>query len=308
MNIVVFGSGKVGKKILSYPLKKGSVIICVCDNDSKKWNTEICGYKILPPEKVLKQADCIVLAITSAQYEVYEQLLSKNIQENKIIRVTSSLKLDYFETPLDALFDIKKKTFAPFVKNKLQLLGKTGAESTKARARRVREGFFEKYCNGEGLDIGCGDDPVVSGCSGWDIIHGDAQYLNSIGNEEFDFVYSSHCLEHVDDVRCALRNWFRVVRKNGYLILYIPHRDLYEKKKTLPSRFNPDHKHMFLIGEKEHPDTLDIVEEIREGLSSDGGGYEVEYVKACAEGYVRHSDCEQSDGEYSIECVIKKKA
>ena len=141
MKIVVFGSGKVGKKILSYTLKKGNTIICVCDNDSNKWNTEICGYKILSPENALKDADFIILAITSAQFSVYEQLISMNIPDKKIIKVTSSLKLDYFESPLDEFFDIKKKPFMPFEKKMIPLLGKTGAESTKAHDRRVREGF-----------------------------------------------------------------------------------------------------------------------------------------------------------------------
>ena len=69
-------------------------------------------------------------------------------------------------------------------------------------------------------------------------MNGDAQNLKGIDDESLDFVYSSHCLEHMVDVRIALLNWFRVVRKGGYLILYIPHRDLYEKQDKLPSRFN----------------------------------------------------------------------
>lgn len=166
----------------------------------------------------------------------------------------------------------------------------------------MNEGFFEKYCKGEGLDIGCGDDPVVDGCCGWDLMNGDAQYLDGINNGEFDWVYSSHCLEHVDDVRCTLKNGFRILRSGGFLILYIPHRDLYGKRTSLPSRFNPHHKHMFLIGRREAPDTLDIVEEIRESLDN----YEVQYVKICDNGYIRHSDTDPSEGEYSVEVVIRK--
>ena len=73
------------------------------------------------------------------------------------------------------------------------------------------------------------------------------------------------------DVRRAIANWFRVVRRGGYLIIYGPERDLYEKRRTLPSRFNPHHQHMFLVGRKEAPDTLDICEEIRAALSTTGG-------------------------------------
>jgi len=37
-------------------------------------------------------------------------------------------------------------------------------ETTKARLRRLRERFFEKYIRPDlkGIDIGCGDDPVVA--------------------------------------------------------------------------------------------------------------------------------------------------
>lgn len=104
------------------------------------------------------------------------------------------------------------------------------------------------------------------------------------------------------DVRIALLNWFRVVRKGGYLILYIPHRDLYEKQDKLPSRFNPHHKHMFTLGGDINAYTLDIMEEISRSLQ----GYIVEYAKVCSEGNTVMKAEYPSDGEYSIEVVIKK--
>jgi hypothetical protein len=74
-------------------------------------------------------------------------------------------------------------------------------------------------------------------------------------------------------------------------------------KRRLPSRWNSDHKHMFLIGVSEAPDTLDIVEEIRESLID----YDIKYVKACDEGHTITNPCIQSDGEYQIEVVVQKK-
>ena len=301
MKIVVFGSGMVARKLLAYPVKKEHTILYVCDNDSTKWGSRLAGYEIKAPEEVIK-ADMVLLAVVSGWMDVMKQLQDYGIPEDKILHAVGWSKLDYFTDPLDNIFDIEKKPFVPFEKKPVKSLGHCGGETGKAHERRIREGFFEKYCIGQGLDIGCGNDPVVDGCCGWDLMHGDAQYLTGIADEEFDWVYSSHCLEHVDDVRIALKNWFRVVRRGGYLLLYIPHRDLYEKKLTLPSRFNPHHKHMFLIGKKDPPDTLDIVEEIRESLHD----YEIQYVRICDGGYIRHGDTEQSEGEYSIECVIRK--
>ncbi len=88
-------------------------------------------------------------------------------------------------------------------------------ETSKAKARRVREGFFEKYCRGKGLDIGHGGDPLTTTCQGWEWFHGDAQFLSGLKDEAFDFVYSSHVLEHMEDPAVALRNWWRVLKPGG---------------------------------------------------------------------------------------------
>lgn len=175
-------------------------------------------------------------------------------------------------------------------------------ETSKARSRRVREGFFKKYLTGKGLDIGFGGDLVVPNARGWDFEHGDAQYLVSLDDEQFDFVYSSHTLEHMPNPALALKNWYRVLRKGGFLILYIPHRELYEKKKTLPSRFNPAHTCFFLIDKDELPDTIGIILLIKNNLS----GFEIIYAKECSEGHTITDPLKHSDGEYSIEVVLMK--
>ncbi|NCQ17486.1 MAG: class I SAM-dependent methyltransferase [Ignavibacteria bacterium] len=177
------------------------------------------------------------------------------------------------------------------------------AETSKALARREREKFFEKFCMGRGLDIGFGGDLIVPNAQGFDFEHGDAQFLNNLLDGTYDFVYSSHTLEHLDDAALALKNWFRILKKDGYLILYIPHRDLYEKKQTLPSRFNDDHKHFFLLDRDEKPDTIGILPLIVRTLDN----YEIIYAKECSEGHTITDPLLHSDGEYSIEVVVKKK-
>lgn len=178
----------------------------------------------------------------------------------------------------------------------------TPGETTKARGRRVKDGFFDKYCQGKGLDIGYGGDLLTPICRGWDWEHGDAQYPHGMEDEKFDFVYSSHTLEHTVNPDIALRNWWRVLKPGGYLILYIPHRDLYEKRKTLPSRWNSDHKHFFLMDRDEQPDTIGIIPLIQRSLAN----HEILYAKECREGHTITDPEIHSDGEYSIEVVIKK--
>lgn len=239
--------------------------------------------------------------IIGANFGLRQQLLNSGVDYQKISMVYGEILNCH--CPLDEIFVIPKKPpEVPFKKMPAEIYQHYEGETTKSHNRRIREGFFEKYCNGEGFDIGYGGDIITPDCSGWDMRNGDAQYLSGIEDESFDFVYSSHCLEHMYDVRIALKNWFRVVRRGGYLLLAIPHRDLYEKKTRLPSFWNGDHKHMFLIGRAEPPDTLDIVEEIRTSLTN----YDIKYIKACDEGHTITNPFKHSDGEYQIEIVIQK--
>jgi len=175
-------------------------------------------------------------------------------------------------------------------------------ETTKARDRRIREGFFDLYCKGKGLDIGFGGDLITENAEGFDFEHGDAQNLEKLKDNTFDFVYSSHTIEHLPNPSEALKNWFRVLKSGGCLIVYLPHRDLYEKKNTLPSRFNPTHLHFFLPDMDEKPDTLGVLPLINKSISN----YELIYIKVCDEGFSIKDPLSHSDGEYSIEVVLRK--
>lgn len=70
--------------------------------------------------------------------------------------------------------------------------------------------------------------------------------MSSCLDNTFDFVVSSHCLEHMVDVCEALKNWIRIVKEGGYLIITVPDEDLYEQNQW-PSVYNKDHKHTFTI-------------------------------------------------------------
>ena len=178
-------------------------------------------------------------------------------------------------------------------------------ETTKSFDRRKREGFFEKYFPGYGLDIGYGGMKVVNNCKGVDFEDTDVQFMKGFKNSEYDFVYSSHTLEHMDNVEIAVSNWKRLIKKGGYLILYIPDRDLYEKKLDLPSQWNKDHKHFFTMYKQNDGSvsTIPIIPFISEKFDD----LELIYEKRCKEGWEKSANNVHPTGEYSIELVYRKK-
>jgi len=99
---------------------------------------------------------------------------------------------------------------------------------------------------GKGIDIGCGPDPVLETARRFDVEDGDANHITRFVSETFDYVYSSHCLEHMHDPAKALAEWWQLVKPGGHLFFVVPDEDLYEQG-FFPSLFNPDHKATFTI-------------------------------------------------------------
>lgn len=124
-----------------------------------------------------------------------------------------------------------------------------GHETSKCYAKRRQRGDFARYLCGSGIDIGAGDDPLAvedGSVRAYDKLDGDANTLTGIADESYDFVYSSHCLEHMESVQGALRNWVRILKGGGVLYVVVPDFELYEKG-LWPSRFNSDHKASFSL-------------------------------------------------------------
>ena len=156
-----------------------------------------------------------------------------------------------------------------------------GKESRKAYERRVREGYFDKVFVGNGIDIGCGDDPVTPDCRHWDLGDGDAQELPGVAPEAFGWIYSSHCLEHMVDARRALVRWWEVLKPGGKLLVVVPDEDLYEQG-CWPSRYNGDHKWTFTVSKSESwsPKSLNCAE-----LVTLLPNRKVHWIRTCDYGY-----------------------
>lgn len=129
------------------------------------------------------------------------------------------------------------------------------SETSRGRHR------LAKYCEGMGLDLGYGGDPIVPcaitldvdwGTKGPPLIPHAPQ--NLIGNARdlywfkdgiFNYVYSSHLLEDFtfgEQIE-ILKEWIRVIKVGGHLVLYLPDEQVYRKHCEKMGRpRNMDHK------------------------------------------------------------------
>jgi len=114
-----------------------------------------------------------------------------------------------------------------------------------------------KWTRGRGLDIGCGpgktfphwigvdnciDEKLFGIKCNPDVKVADCGDLDMFTSQSMDFCFSSHLLEHVppESVKSTLREWMRLIKPKGYLILYLPDEDQYPKVGEEGA--NPDHK------------------------------------------------------------------
>ena len=185
------------------------------------------------------------------------------------------------------------------------------AETSKSKPRRLAEGFFDKYVKGKIIDIGVGRidtydgaDPLTDTCDTWDKDNGDAHFMHGVEDNSYDTVYCSHLIEHLENPNEALRNWFRILKKGGYLIIAAPDRDSYERKKTLPSKWNADHKFFLTLKESEPPHTFSLISIVASALKDER--YEIAECKTINTCTNMDRPNEHGDGEYQLEVIIKK--
>lgn len=180
---------------------------------------------------------------------------------------------------------------------------KVGEESSKTYDQKIHNGFFDQYMSGKGLELGYkgylqGIVPILETAIGVDLDYPgyDGKTL-PFADESQDFVYNSHTLEHIDDYKQAIKEWFRVTKTGGHIIIVVPHQFLYEKKSEKPSRWNGDHKRYYT------PALLLL--EIEQSLIPN-----TYRVRLCQDND-QHFDYtippeKHSGGCYEIECVIQK--
>lgn len=149
-----------------------------------------------------------------------------------------------------------------------------------------------------GIDVGPGNYPPAYGLTGVDKNYPGYDGLHlPFEDESLMTVHSSHCLEHVEDPIETLREWFRVLKIGGTMIVYVPHQFLYEKKMFLPSQFNKDHKRFYTPAK--------LMGEVETALSPNS--YRVLILADADAGFDYNIEPKShSRGRYEIEMVLRK--
>lgn len=130
-----------------------------------------------------------------------------------------------------------------------------------------------KYCEGCGVDLGCGSEKIrqeaIGIDSGLDFLYGpnkdkrdftcvnikqQIENLTMFADNSLDYVYTSHFLEHLKDPLKMLEDIQRVLRLGGNLVVYLPDRNLYTED-------NPEHHNMWTASEFVEilPKNLDVI-------------------------------------------------
>jgi len=179
-----------------------------------------------------------------------------------------------------------------------------GLASQAAYELRRINGFWEHFCAGPHIiDVGyrggtnaqviCeGALGIERGTPGYDGLH------IPVEDGWADAVHCSHVLEHVLPPEIYLQEWFRTLRLGGFLLLFLPHAFLYERRLTVPpSRFSPEHLRSYT------PSTL--LAEIEWALEPNT--YRVRHLADMDYRYDYSLPLEVHPvGAFEIECVIQK--
>lgn len=191
---------------------------------------------------------------------------------------------------------------------------KSEAGKPQTLRRRELQGLLPLH--GHGIDVGAGK-PGKPGhdwwkhfptmvCDPWDKEQGDAHYLKGVPDEYYDWLFSSHCLEHLEDPELALSNWLRVVKPGGWLLISVPHRTLYEGKCRLPSHWNKNHLRYYLPYEGDGADTVGLYGwlNVRSHVTR---LFKIETIVTGDWGNTGPATSgKHADGEYQIDALLRK--
>jgi predicted SAM-dependent methyltransferase len=190
------------------------VIVAFCDNDKKKHGKTINEIPVISPKELSNVSFDQVVIASEYVSEIFEQLKKLGLSNRQI-------------------------ALAPRPIHEVQTSKNDQNKFKTSETSKCRESLAP-FCKGNGLDIGYGGDPIVPSAICIDLdtpyanylshpqhLHGDASSLYWFIDECLDYAYSSHVLEDFIDTEDVLREWSRVLKPGGNLVLFLPDEQAY---------------------------------------------------------------------------------
>lgn len=116
-------------------------------------------------------------------------------------------------------------------------------EIFKSETDKLRK-YLEPYCIGDGVDVGAGGSKIKDSAISIDLpeneryanvgdhpiqLQGNGRYLHWFRNNVLDYCYSSHFIEDVQDTIGIMKEFTRILKLGGYLVLNLPHEMKYRE-------------------------------------------------------------------------------
>lgn len=97
---------------------------------------------------------------------------------------------------------------------------------SQGNAARFAIPYAQQVCKGDGYDIGCMKrEWAFPGAHAIDLDFDDEWEATLLPYTGVDYIFSSHCLEHLDDWVDVMNYWTKILKDQGVLFLYLPHYD-----------------------------------------------------------------------------------
>lgn len=94
---------------------------------------------------------------------------------------------------------------------------------TNGNAARFCMPFAKEVCFGKGYDIGCmKKEWALPGAIPIDLSFEDEWEALNLPEDKVDYIFSSHCLEHISDWVNVLNYWDSKLSPQGLIFLYLP--------------------------------------------------------------------------------------
>ena len=266
--VVFWGASLFLKDFLSgQPIFKN--VIGIIDKNPEKQGADFCGYKIFSPESLNSlKPDKVLFTIRNNNTEIFEAVKNEFLQKHPEIELSNAVQLAkhycpycdkelFFEdcgTPARLsvkcpvckslerhrfLYYIYKKIIEENKRRKIKLLHK--------KKKKCIYDLLIKQPNIEYTTIDLCPDiyPFADNCLKMNIL--DMEFEDN----SFDYIFSNHVIEHIDDEAGFFRECLRVLKPEGKLVLTAPYDTGLETTFEDPSIITKEERLKY-YGHKDH--------------------------------------------------------